>query len=108
MTPQRDDTRDLSPARAFDRFLIILALLGLAVAVLAAIVAFRGEPAGATGEEGEPAEQQVIEYSLSEFDIEGLAEIPAGATVLRATNDGSTAHNLALEGGPTTPDLAAG
>ena len=78
------------------------------MAVLAAIVAFRGEPAGATGEEGEPAEQQIIEYSLSEFAIEGLGEISAGATVLRATNDGSTAHNLALEGGPTTADLAAG
>ena len=108
MTPQRDDTRDLSPARAFDRFLIILSLLGLAVAALAAIVAFRGEPAGATGGEGELAEQQIIEYSLSEFAIEGLAEIPSGATVLRAMNDGSTAHNLALEDGPTTPDLAAG
>ena len=34
---ERDDTRDLSPARAFDRFLIILALLGVAVAVLAAL-----------------------------------------------------------------------
>ncbi len=108
MTPQRDDTRDLSPARAFDRFLIILALIGLAVAVLAAIVAFRGQPAGATGEEGEPAEQQIVEYALSEFAIDGLAEIPAGATVFQATNNGSTAHNLALEGGPTTPDLAAG
>lgn len=108
MTPERDDAQDLSPARAFDRFLIILALIGLAVAVLAAIVALRGEPAGATGEGGEPGEQQIIEYSLSEFTIEGQTEVPAGATVLQATNDGSTAHNLAVEGGPTTPDLAAG
>ena len=105
---ETDDTRDLSPARAFDRFLIILALIGLAVAVLAAIVAFRGEPAAATGEESAAVEQQVVEYSLSEFAIDGLTEIPAGATVLQATNEGSTAHNLALEGGPTTADLAAG
>ena len=108
MTPERDDAGDLSPARAFDRFLMVLAVLGAAVAVLAAIVAFRGESAGATGDEGEPAEQRTHEFVLSEFAIEGPGEIPAGPTVLQVTNNGSTAHNLAVDGGPTTPDLAAG
>ena len=87
---------------------MVLAVLGAAVAVLAAIVAFRGESAGATGVEGEPAEQQTHEFVLSEFAIEGPGEIPAGPTVLQVTNNGSTAHNLAVDGGPTTPDLAAG
>jgi FtsP/CotA-like multicopper oxidase with cupredoxin domain len=107
MTPNRD-TRELSPARAFDRLLMVLAVIGAAVAVLAAIVAFRGAPAGATGEESEAGEPQLVEFALTEFAIEGMTEVPAGATVLQATNLGSTTHNLALEGGPTTPDLAAG
>ena len=101
MTPERDDAEDLSPARAFDRFLMVLAVLGAAVAVLAAIVAFRGESAGATGVEGEPAEQQTHGIRLSEFAIEGPGEIPAGPTVRQASNNGSTAHNLAEH--PTPP-----
>jgi manganese oxidase len=108
MTPERDATRDLSPAGAFDKFLIVVAVIGAAVAVLAAIIAFRGTPAGATEVAGEEGEPQVVEYALSEFAIEGAVEIGAGPTVLQATNQGSTAHNLAIEGGPTTPDLAAG
>jgi len=108
MTPRRDETRDLSPAGAFDRLLMVVAIIGAAVAVLAAIVAFRGDTATAAEDAVEPGEPQVIGYSLSEFAIEGPTEIGAGATQLQVSNDGSVAHNLAMEGGPTTPDLNAG
>jgi FtsP/CotA-like multicopper oxidase with cupredoxin domain len=105
MTPKRDDTSDLSPAGAFDKLLIALAVLGGAVAVLAAVVAFRGAPAGA---EESPAETQTVHFALSEFSIEGDTEIAAGPTILDVMNQGSAVHNLALEGGPSTPDLASG
>jgi len=108
MTPRRDETRDLSPAGAFDRLLMVVAVIGAAVAVLAAIVAFRGNTATAAEDDAEAGEPQIISYSLSEFAIEGPTEIGAGATRLQVGNDGSVAHNLAMEGGPTTPDLNAG
>jgi FtsP/CotA-like multicopper oxidase with cupredoxin domain len=111
MTLRRDDAPDLSPAGAFDKLLIVLAVLGAAVAVLAAIVALQGEPAAAGGAEGGESgapSTQTVHFALSEFAIEGDTEIAAGRTVLDVTNQGSTAHNLALEGGPSTPDLAAG
>lgn len=106
MTPRRDDASDLSPAGAFDKFLIVLAVLGAAVAVLAAVVAFRGEPAAA--EEGGEPDPQTVHFALSEFTIDGVTEMASGPTVFEVVNDGSAAHNLTLEGGPATPDLAAG
>jgi FtsP/CotA-like multicopper oxidase with cupredoxin domain len=107
MTPEHDETRDLSPAGAFDKFLIVVAIMGAAVAVLAAVVAFRGGTAAA--EEGAGGgESQVIGFSLSEFAIDGPTEIGAGQTQLEVSNEGSVVHNLTLEGGPATPDLNAG
>jgi FtsP/CotA-like multicopper oxidase with cupredoxin domain len=106
MTPRRDDASDLSPGRAFDRLLILLAVLGAAVAVLAAVVAFQGEPAAA--EEPSTGEPQSVHFALSEFTIEGPTEIAAGPTTFDVMNHGSVAHNLAVEDGPATPDLAAG
>jgi FtsP/CotA-like multicopper oxidase with cupredoxin domain len=106
MTPSPDDAPDLSPARAFDRLLIVLAVLGAAVAVLAAVVAFQGEPAAA--EEPSAAGTQTVHFALSEFTIEGPTEIAAGPTTFDVMNHGSVAHNLAVEDGPATPDLAAG
>jgi FtsP/CotA-like multicopper oxidase with cupredoxin domain len=106
MTPSRDDAPDLSPAGAFDKFLIILAVLGAGVAILAAIVAFRGAPAAA--EEGAVTETQTVHFALSEFTIEGETQLAAGPTVFDVMNHGSAVHNLSLDGGPTTPDLASG
>jgi FtsP/CotA-like multicopper oxidase with cupredoxin domain len=106
MTPRRDESRDLSPAGAFDKFLIVLAIMGAAVAVLAAIVAFRGGSASAT--EGGEGETQVVNFSLSEFVIDGAEEIHSGPTVFEVSNDGNVIHNLTVEGGPGTPDINAG
>lgn len=76
------------------------------MAVLAAVVAFQGEPAAA--EEPLAAEPQSVHFALSEFAIEGPTEIAAGPTTFDVMNHGSVAHNLSLEDGPATPDLAAG
>jgi FtsP/CotA-like multicopper oxidase with cupredoxin domain len=105
MTPRRDESLDLSPAGAFDKFLIVVAIMGAAVAILAAIVAFRGGDAVATTD---GPSTQVVAFSLSEFAIDGDMEIGAGPTQFEVSNDGSVAHNLNLEGGPATPDLNAG
>jgi manganese oxidase len=104
MTPTRDESRDLTPAGAFDKFLIVVAIMGAAVAILAAIVAFRGGSAAAAGE----PTTQTVSYSLSEFAIDGETQLAAGPTRFEVSNDGSVAHNLTLEGGPSTPDLNAG
>jgi manganese oxidase len=105
MTPTRDPSGELSPTGAFDRLVIVLALMGAAVAILAAIVAFRGGEAGA---EGEPAQTQTPHVSLIEFAIAGELEIPPGQTRLEVTNDGAVVHNLVVETGDRTADLSAG
>ena len=105
MTPRRDETRDLSPAGAFDKFLIVVAIMGAAVAVLAAIVAFRG--GGAVGAADDVGSQSAM-FSLTEFAIEGDTQIAAGPTQFEVSNDGSVSHNLAIEEGPSTLDLSAG
>jgi FtsP/CotA-like multicopper oxidase with cupredoxin domain len=106
MTPRNDERRDLSPTGAFDKFLMVVAIMGAAVAVLAAVVAFRGDTATAAGEGS--GESQIAGYTLTEFAIEGPSEIGAGPTRLEVSNEGSVLHNLTLDGGPATPDLNAG
>ena len=105
MTPSNDETPDLSPTGAFDKFLMVVAIMGAAVAVLAAVVAFRGDTAIATVDgSGEP---QIAGYTLTEFAIDGPLEIGSGPTRLEVSNEGSVLHNLTLEGGPSTPDLSS-
>jgi plastocyanin len=106
MTPRHDESRDLGPAGAFDKFLLIVAIMGAAVATLAAIVAFRGGEAAAAAP-GEAA-SQAIAYSMTEFAIDGPTEIASGPTVFEVSNDGSVIHNLTLENDGNTSDLDAG
>ncbi|HVR78371.1 MAG TPA: multicopper oxidase domain-containing protein [Acidimicrobiia bacterium] len=105
MTPTRDEARDLSPAGAFDKFLIVVAIMGAAVAILAAIVAFRGDGGGVAAGD---VPTQTVNVSLTEFAVQGDFEIESGPTRFEVSNDGSVVHNLMLEGGPSTPDLNAG
>ncbi len=108
VTPRNDHSRDLSPAGAFDKFMIIVAIMGTVVAVLAAIVAFRSGDSADAAVEGGSTENQVASFSLSEFAIEGSTEIGSGPAQFEVTNEGSVVHNLALEGGTATSDLNAG
>src|SRR3970282_2768188 len=106
MTPRNDERRHPSPTGAFDKFLMVVAIMGAAVAVLAAVVAFRGDTATAAGEGS--GESQIAGYTLTEFAIEGPLEIGAGPTRLEVSNEGSVLHNLTLDGGTATPDPNAG
>ncbi len=108
MTPRRDESSDLSPAGAFDKFLIVVAIMGAAVAVLAAIVAFRGGTASATDDGAGDQGTQVVSYSLTEFAIDGALEVFSGPTQFEVANDGTVMHNLTVEGGSATPDLNRG
>ena len=108
VTPKHDEAGNLSPAGAFDRLLILVSVIGAAVAVLAAVVAFRGGTATAAEDGAGSGEPKVVVYTLTEFAIDGAVEIGAGPTQLQVTNDGSVVHNLALEDGPVTADLNSG
>jgi FtsP/CotA-like multicopper oxidase with cupredoxin domain len=77
----------------FDRFLITLSLLGVAVVVLG-VVAIATRPAAGAG--GGEADTFVAGISLSEFKIDGDLTVPTGPVVLEVMNEGSTAHNLVL------------
>jgi len=87
----------------WDRLLILVAVIGAALAILAAVVAIRGGGTAAA-ETG----QQTTRVSLSEFAIAGELEFGPGPVFLDVTNDGSQVHNLTMDGGPATADLSVG
>ncbi|HUO46027.1 MAG TPA: multicopper oxidase domain-containing protein [Acidimicrobiia bacterium] len=95
--------RTENPARVFDGFLISLTLMGGLIALIGLVAAFRA-PAATTVVSG----PTIIEVGLSEFAITGGLSAPAGEVQLRVTNNGGQVHNLAIEGGPVSPDLAPG
>jgi uncharacterized cupredoxin-like copper-binding protein len=104
MTP-RNDARPSGPERAFDRLLILVGIIGAAAAVLAAVAAIRAGSAEAVTPEDET---QTVSYRLTEFAIEGNLSLTPGPVVFNVMNDGAIAHNLTIEGGPSTPDLDSG
>ncbi|MFP3913379.1 MAG: hypothetical protein ACLFWM_00760, partial [Actinomycetota bacterium] len=98
-----------SSAKTFDRFLVLLAILGVLTVGLALVAALRAPVAGSAGagasgdgDEGSAARASV---SLSEFAIDGDLQVPAGELTLDVANEGSQIHNLAFEDGPTSDDL---
>jgi FtsP/CotA-like multicopper oxidase with cupredoxin domain len=104
MTPRRNDAENAPVTAVWDRLLILLAAMGAALAILAAVVAIRG---GAPAEAAE-TDQQTGQLSLSEFVIDGDLEFDPGPVLLEVANAGSQVHNLTMEGGPATPDLSGG
>lgn len=114
MTQRTDSSPDRTSARGFDRLLLLIAIIGVAVSILAVIVVVRGGgTAEATGSgDGAPvageAAPQEVSLQLAEFSIEGDLEIGSGPTTLHVENTGAIVHNLVFEGGPGTPDLAGG
>jgi FtsP/CotA-like multicopper oxidase with cupredoxin domain len=106
MTSQTKSAGSGSAAGAIDKLLILVGIMGAAFAVLAVIVAVRqgSEPV----EEAAGTTQQVAEVSLHEFSIGGDLTIEEGTVAIDVTNHGSMIHNLAVDGGPSTPDLQPG
>ncbi|HEY6627775.1 MAG TPA: multicopper oxidase domain-containing protein [Acidimicrobiia bacterium] len=105
MTPRLHEPEDQPTKLVIDRLLVLVAVMGAAFAIMAAVIAIRGgDTAGAaTGDE-----QQSGHVSLSEFSIDGDLAFAPGSVALHVSNDGSQIHNLTVEGGTTTPDISAG
>lgn len=91
-------------AAGFDKLLILIAIIGAAVSMLAVIVVIRGgdTPAAAA----EPVQDAFFE--LTEFAIEGDLDIAPGPTRFQVQNVGAVIHDLTIEGGPATPQLGSG
>ena len=106
MTPRPNESDDPSTAAVLDKLLILVAVIGAAFAILAAVVAIRG--GGSARADEASAEQQTGQLSLSEFAIDGTLEFAPGPLLLEVANTGSQTHNLTIDGGPATPDLNAG
>ena len=93
-----------TPAGAFDKLLILIGIVAAAAMVLAVF----GVARGGDSAEGVSETTQTVHYELTEFAIEGDLAISSGPTRFTMHNSGAVLHNLVLEGGPTSPDLATG
>lgn len=93
-----------TPAGAFDKLLLIVGV----VAAAALILAVFGIASGGGGDSGEAA-PQTISWELSEFSIDGPAQISSAPTSFQVVNVGGQIHNLVIEEtGQSSPDLAGG
>ena len=105
MSSEHGAPSQLTPARAFDRLLVLVALIGVAVAILAVVAATR-DPAPA-GTPAAPSLQHAI-LELTEFGISGDLAIAPGPARIEVHNKGGIPHDLAIEGGPATPMIDPG
>jgi len=101
--------------KTFDRFLLLLAVLGVLTVALALVAAVRAPAGGAAQAEGvaaaadtEAAGPVTARIELSEFAIDGELQVPAGDLTIELVNAGTMVHNLAFEGGPVSPDINGG
>ncbi|HSJ34763.1 MAG TPA: multicopper oxidase domain-containing protein [Acidimicrobiia bacterium] len=96
-------------SKTFDRFLLLLAVFGVLTVALAVVAAIRA-PAGGAGGDGAAAAPDLItaQVELSEFAIDGTLAVPPGDVTFELANVGGQIHNLALEDGPVSADIAGG
>jgi FtsP/CotA-like multicopper oxidase with cupredoxin domain len=101
---------DGTNAGAFDKLLILVAVIGVAVSILAVVVVINGGGASTGDVEagGDAATVQTAIFELTEFAITGDETAAPGPIRFEVHNSGAVIHNLVLEGGPTTPDLSNG
>lgn len=104
MTPGHNPRSDGTPAGAFDKLLVLVGAIGLAVAALAVVAAVRGGPAPATADQP----LQTARVELTEFAVRGDLTMGPGPTRLEVHNRGAVQHDLVVQGGPATPILGPG
>jgi FtsP/CotA-like multicopper oxidase with cupredoxin domain len=99
------DVDEQSSGSFFARFLLgAVALVFLPLAAIGIVALLQDDDADAVTATG----STTVDVTLSEFAIKGDLQAPAGRVVLAVTNAGSAEHNLNLEGGPGTTNLASG
>jgi FtsP/CotA-like multicopper oxidase with cupredoxin domain len=99
------DVDEQESGRFFARFLFgAVALVFLPLAAIGIVAVVQDDGADAVT----ATASTTLDVSLSEFAIKGDLEAPAGRVIVSATNNGSAEHNLTLEGGAGTPNLASG
>lgn len=99
---------DQNTERVFDRLIMGITIIGVLVAVLAVIAAIRG-PSPAEAAPAESSEQTVAgSIELAEFSIVGDLQLPSGDIRLDVVNVGAAEHNLVLDNGIRTTNLASG
>jgi uncharacterized cupredoxin-like copper-binding protein len=80
-----------------------MALVFLPLAALGAIALVQDD-----GDSTTTTVATTANLTLKEFSITGDLEVPAGQVTLAATNSGSAEHNVTLEGGAGTANIASG
>lgn len=101
--PQPADRPAMTWNNPYATMMIILSA-GVAVALIVLAIGFIPKDGGGGGGSGSAP----VTVSLTEFAIGGdLSAVPEGGT-LQVVNEGTQTHNLSVEGGPATADLAPG
>ncbi len=97
-------------SKTFDRFLLVLALMGFATLVLAIVASVRAPGLASAEPAPTAAASGMVEatLTLSEFAIQGDLSIPAGHVVFELVNVGTQIHNVVIENGPSSVDVAGG
>jgi FtsP/CotA-like multicopper oxidase with cupredoxin domain len=99
------DTEERRSATFVASFLLAgLALLFVPLAIIGIIAVVRESPTAADAS----ATRTTTHVSLKEFAIAGDLTVPAGPVTLHATNAGSAEHNVTLQGGAGTENIASG
>ena len=96
-------------SRTFDLALVIMAVFAVLTAALGAVAAVRAGDTPETATPSAPSDGEVTAaIELSEWAVTGDLEVEPGELTIELSNAGSMVHNLALEGGPQSPDLNGG
>lgn len=90
---------------------VVGAILGgaLLVGTITGVAAAVGLATDAGDDSGLGAAATSVNVTLSEFKIQGIEAVPPGRVTLNVANNGSSVHNLVLEGeGKRMPDVQSG
>jgi len=102
---QHNDESDADRKGGTYREVLIVLAGGLAMALVIVAIGFVAKGDDASGESA--GGSAPVPVSLSEFTIDGALQVAPGGQ-LAVTNAGSQVHNLVIDGGGQTADLAAG
>ena len=102
-----DDEAAPTPAKPTNPYATMLAIMGGGLAMAFVIIAFGIVAGGGDEAGGDAAAAAPVAVTLSEFAIDGDLRTAPGGT-LAVTNAGSQVHNLVIEDGASTSELASG